>query len=102
MYKPLANDWIEEMVAGGKLEAMSTQKREQLAEEYAMIIEETIAAEAQKTLATMGKADEYERMKLFDGQYLNKYLNQTIPAFFSFKMEAIALAKEIILAKGKS
>ena len=45
----------------------------------------------------MRKAVEFERMLLYDGQYMNKYLNQTIPAYPAFRLEVFSKARKVIL-----
>ncbi len=96
MYKSIALDWIAELQTSGKLPTLCEEEKERLAVSYSARIEDIINQEALDTLAKMGKAEEYERMKLFDGQYLNKYLNQTLPGFFNVTMEALQKATEII------
>jgi len=97
MYKSLALEWIEEMYSSGEIPPLDEREKDKLAERYAVRIEEIIEQEARALLIRMGKGEEYERMQMFDGQYLNKYLNQTIPGFFDFKREALQKAKVIIL-----
>ncbi|MDD2672000.1 MAG: hypothetical protein PHW43_06280 [Syntrophales bacterium] len=69
---------------------------EALASEYAGKLEEFFNAEVARQLEIYGKLEEYERMLLYDTQYMSKYLNQTIPGFPAFRMEIFARAKKAI------
>jgi len=80
----------------GKLAGMDEAAFEALALEYAGKLEEFFNAEIARQLEIYGKLEEYERMLLYDTQYMSKYLNQTIPGFPAFRMEIFARAKKAI------
>jgi hypothetical protein len=67
--------------------------------DYARRIEAIYDSEVSRQMQHRGKDDEYDRMKLYDTQYMSKYLNQAIPGFPGFKMEILAKAKRIILGE---
>ena len=96
MYKETTRQWIAEMKAEGKLQDMDGDALNRLEDEYAKILEEKFEEAVKRQLAPSGKVAEFERMLIYDGQYMNKYLNQTIPGYPAFKMEIFAqLRKEI-------
>jgi hypothetical protein len=94
MFYQIAKEWVEELRKQNKCNA---DAMEELTREYAKRLEEIFNQEAKKQLERLNKAEEFERMLLWDTQYLSKYLNQTIPAFYSFRDEIIKKAKKIIL-----
>jgi hypothetical protein len=91
-----AKQWVEELRAQNKCDSSNA---EQLAREYAQKLEAFFNEEIKKQLAPVNKADEFERMLLWDTQYMNKYLNQTIPAFYAFREEVFKKAKKFILSQ---
>ncbi len=97
MYKDTARLWVGEQKEKGKLEGLDGEGMEKLANEYARQIEEGYEEAVKKQLEPVGKVAEFERMMIFDGQYMNKYLNQTIPGYPAFKAETLdQLKKQIV------
>lgn len=96
MYKETVKQWIAELKTEGKLQNVDDNGLEKLANEYAKILEEKFEEAIRRQLAPVGKVAEFERMMLYDGQYMNKYLNQTIPGYPSFKMEIFTQIKKEI------
>jgi hypothetical protein len=97
MYRETARHWIAEMKAEGKLQDLDGNALDKLTEEYAGKLEEKFEEAVRKQLEPSGKIAEFERMMIFDGQYMNKYLNQMIPGYPAFKMEIFdQIKKEII------
>lgn len=94
MFYQIAKEWVDELRRQNKCDSDAAEK---LVREYAQKLEEIFNEEAKKQLQPLNKADEFERMLLWDTQYINKYLNQTIPAFYSFREEIFKKAKKIIL-----
>lgn len=99
MYEETAKEWVEEMKAGGKLEGLDGEAVEKLVRQYARKIEEGYEEAVRKQLEPAGKVAEFERMMIFDGQYMNKYLNQTIPGYPAFKAETLSQLKKSIVDK---
>jgi hypothetical protein len=99
MYEEIAKQWIEEMQENGKIGSLRIEEINRLVTDYAHRIEEIFEHEVSKQMEYRGKADEYERMKLYDTQYMSKYLNQAIPGFLGFKVETFAKARKIILGE---
>lgn len=99
MYEEIAKQWIEEMREKGKIGSLSLEELNRLVDDYAQRIEGIFDEEVSKQMECRGKADDYERMKLYDTQYMSKYLNQAIPGFLGFKMEIFAKARKIILGE---
>jgi len=96
MYQETAKQWIDEMRAEGKLQDMDGDTLNRLTDEYAKKLEEKFEEAVKRQLAPAGKVADFERMLIYDSQYMNKYLNQTIPGYPAFKMEIFAqLRKEI-------
>ncbi|MFB3925400.1 MAG: hypothetical protein ACE14T_05045 [Syntrophales bacterium] len=96
MYYTAARGWIDDMLSEGKLKDLSREELDALAREYSAKLENFFQEEVTLLLEKMGKGKEYERMLLYDGQYANKYLNQTIPGFPAFRMEVFEKARKII------
>jgi hypothetical protein len=99
MYKEAARLWISELKEEGKLEGLDGEALEKLVNQYTQKIEEGYEEAVKKQLEPVGKVAEFERMMIFDGQYMNKYLNQTIPGYPAFKMETLNQLKKTILNK---
>lgn len=97
MFYQTAKEWVEELRSQNKIQDCSSTAIETLIRDYAGKIEEIFNEEARKQLEPINKADEFDRMLLWDTQYINKYLNQAIPAFYSFREEVFKKAKKIIL-----
>jgi hypothetical protein len=96
MFYGIAKQWVDELLKQNRCEPAAA---EQLVSEYAQKLEAIFNEEAKKQLQRFNKADEFERMLLWDTQYVSKYLNQTIPAFYSFREEVFAKAKKTILGE---
>ncbi len=99
MYLTTAKRWIAEEQFEGRLTGLDEDALEKLADDYARRLEEIYLAEVAKQMEKYGKAAEFERMLLYDGQYMNKYLNQTIPAYPAFRLEIFAKARKIIVGE---
>jgi len=97
MFKTTATEWIEELKERGKLRDVDEGKLAELADDYARRIEAFYEEAVRRQLEPIGKVAEYERMILFDTQYLSKYLNQTIPGFPAFRLEVFREARKAIL-----
>jgi len=101
MYIETARRWIAELRMEGKLADLDSEQLETLANDYAQKLEKIFTEEVTRQMEKYGKADEFERMLLYDSQYMNKYLNQTIPAYPAFRMEIFSKARKIILGEAK-
>ena len=97
MFIETARQWIEELRRADKLGDRSPRDLEDLAEEFARRLEDFFNGEVSRQLEACGKAADYERMLLYDGQYIHKYLNQSIPGYPAFRQEVLGKAKEKIL-----
>jgi len=97
MFEDTADRWIEELKAQGKLQDADGAELRRLAADYARRIEEFYDEAVRRQLEPVGKVAEYDRMILFDTQYLNKYLNQTIPGYPAFRFEVLQAARKAIL-----
>ncbi|HRR40833.1 MAG TPA: hypothetical protein P5244_06340 [Syntrophales bacterium] len=97
MYLETARRWVAELQDSGKLSDLDSDAFEKLAQEYARRLEEFYLEEVARQMEKCGKAVEFERMLLYDGQYMNKYLNQTIPAYPAFRLEVFSKARKVIL-----
>jgi hypothetical protein len=97
MFQELAGQWIDELVAEGKLDNIDFEGRKALTRDYGARIEEFFVAEVTRQLEPMGKVADFERMLIWDTQYTHKFLNQTIPGYPSFKMEILERARKKIL-----
>jgi hypothetical protein len=97
MYKETTRQWIADMKAEGKLQDLDGNALDKLTDDYARRLEEKYEEAIRRQLEPVGKVAEFERMMIFDGQYMNKYLNQMIPGYPAFKMEVFnQIKKEII------
>jgi hypothetical protein len=99
MYKETAREWVNQMKAEGRLEGLDDEALDKLVNQYATKIEEGYEEAVKKQLEPVGKVAEFERMMIFDGQYMNKYLNQTIPGYPAFKLETMNQLKKRIMEK---
>ncbi len=96
MFEETARKWIDEMRLEGKLKGVGGEALKQLAGDYASRLEKIFYEEVTKQLELRGKAEEFDRILLYDGQYVNKYLNQTIPGYQGFKTDIFINARKII------
>jgi hypothetical protein len=96
MFDETAVRWIDEMLLEGKLKGLSQKELKLLRSDYARRLEKIFHEEVSKQLKPSGKVEEFERMLDYDSQYLNKYLNQTIPGYPGFKMDIFNSARKII------
>lgn len=85
------------MLLEGKLKGVSEEELKRLTIDYAGRLEKIFYEEVTKQLEISGKVEEFERILLYDGQYVNKYLNQTIPGYPGFKMDTFNKAKKSLL-----
>jgi hypothetical protein len=97
MFSETAQRWIEELKARGKLQELDDAELRRLADDYARRIEAFYDEAVRRQLEPVGKVAEYDRMILFDTQYLHKYLNQTIPGYPAFRFEVLQEARKAIL-----
>jgi phosphoserine aminotransferase len=100
VFDEAAKKWIDELRSKGKLKGQKEAALKQLAVDYAGRLEKIFNEEVAKQLEIYGKIEEFKRMVLYDGQYMNKYLNQTIPGYSGFKMDVFNKAKKIIVDDG--
>lgn len=99
MFLETTRDWVNELHKEGKLEDKSPDELETLARELSVKLEEYYYEEIRDQMEKIGKAAEFERMVLFDTQYLSKYLNQTLPAFPAYRQEIFQRAKKKLLGE---
>lgn len=99
MFRETALHWISELEEAGKISRLDHESRSKLADDYAEKLEELFNEAVARQLEPLGKAAEFERMLLYDSQYMHKYLNQTIPSYYGFRAEIFEKAKKIILGE---
>jgi hypothetical protein len=97
MFEETARLWISEMFQECKLHEDDQEFLGQLTKDYARQLEDIFYCEVRNNLEKSGKVEEFERMLLYDSQYINKYLNQLIPGYTGFKVDTFEKAKKIIL-----
>jgi len=97
MFEETARLWIREMFEERKLYGYDQEFIRQLTKDYARRLEEIFYSEVRNNLEKSGKVEEFERMLLYDSQYINKYLNQLIPSYTGFKADIFDKAKKMIL-----
>lgn len=97
MFDEEAKRWVDEILMSGKFKELSKEELAKVKAGYAGRLEKIFHDEILKQLEPSGKVDEYERMLLYDSQYMNKYLNQTIPGYPRFKVDIFSRAKKIIV-----
>jgi hypothetical protein len=97
MFRETAEQWVQELKDRGGLKDVGAEELRRLVDDYARQIEEFYDAAVRRQLEPVGKVAEYDRMILFDTQYLSKYLNQTIPGFPAFRFEVLQAARKAIL-----
>lgn len=97
MFDETARMWIREMIERGTLRSEDEESLTQIAKDYARQLEDFFYREVTLHLEKSGKAAEFERMILYDSQYIHKYLNQTIPGYPGFRADIFNKAKKAIL-----
>lgn len=97
MFEETARQWVREMFKGGELSGCDEEYLKQLTKNYARQLEDFFICEVKKNLEESGKVGEFERMLLYESQYVNKYLNQTIPGYPGFRTDVFDRARKIIL-----
>jgi hypothetical protein len=97
MFDETAIRWIDEMLLEGKLKGLSQKELKLLRSDYVRRLEKIFHEEVSKQLEPSGKVEEFERMLDYDSQYLNKYLNQTIPGYSGFRTDVFNKAQKIIV-----
>jgi hypothetical protein len=75
MFEETARQWVREMQQEGKFSGYDEEFLKHLIKDYARQLEEIFTCEVKKNLEKTGKVGEFERMLLYDSQYINKYLN---------------------------
>jgi hypothetical protein len=99
VYEEAVRQWIDEPGQRGRFKDTGQEELDRVIREYARRLEEIFHQEVSRQLEPSGKAQEFERMLLYDTQYMNKYLNQAIPGFPAFRREIFEKAKKIILGE---
>jgi hypothetical protein len=99
MYEETVRQWIDEPGQQGRFKDAGQEERDSLIQDYARRLEEIFNEAVSRQLEPSGKAQEFERMLLYDTQYVNKYLNQAIPGFPAFRREVFERAKKTILGE---
>ncbi|MDQ5985552.1 MAG: hypothetical protein CSYNP_01264 [Syntrophus sp. SKADARSKE-3] len=99
MFRETALTWIAELQEAGKLTDLDAEARNKLANDYAQKLEDYFNEAIVNQLKPVGKAADFERMVLYDSQYVHKYLNQMIPGYYGFRSEIFDKAKKIILGE---
>jgi len=97
MFEETARQWVRGLFKEGKLSASDEESLKQLTKDYARQLEEFFISEIKRNLEKSGKVGEFERMLLYDSQYINKYLNQTIPGYPGFRTNVFDKARKTIL-----
>ncbi len=97
MFEETARQWVREMYGDIKSSGCDEEFLKQLTKDYARQLEEIFTSEVKKNLQKSGKVGEFERMLLYDSQYINKYLNQTIPGYPDFRTDIFDRARKMIL-----
>ena len=99
MFRETALTWIAELQEAGKLIDLDAETRSKLANDYAQKLEDYFNEAIVNQLKPVGKAADFERMVLYDSQYVHKYLNQMIPGYYGFRSEIFDQAKKVILGE---
>jgi hypothetical protein len=99
MFRETALTWIAELQEAGKLTDLDAETRNKLANDYAQKLEDYFNEAIVNQLKPVGKAADFERMVLYDSQYVHKYLNQMIPGYYGFRSEIFDQAKKAILGE---
>ncbi len=99
MFLEATRYWVNELQKKGKLADKSEAEMEQMAVDLSVKLEEYYYEQVRDQMEKLGKSAEFERMILYDTQYLSKYLNQTLPAFPAFKYEIFEQAKKKFLGE---
>jgi len=97
MFLETTRNWVNELQNEEKLVDKSPEELEKMARDLSVKLEEYYYEEIRDQMEKIGKAAEFERMVLFDTQYLSKYLNQTLPAFPAYRQEIFLRAKKKLL-----
>ena len=97
MFLETTRHWVNELQKEGKLAGKSPEETEQMALELSVKLEEYYYEQIRDQMEKLGKSAEFDRMILYDTQYLSKYLNQTLPAFPAFRYEIFEKAKKKLL-----
>jgi hypothetical protein len=97
MFDETVRMWIREMIEEGSMHGSDEEFLKKLTKDYARQLEEIFNREVTLHLEKSGKAEEFERMMLYDSQYIHKYLNQTIPGYPGFRADIFNKAKKTIL-----
>lgn len=99
MYYETVKEWADELIKDQKLKDIAKETLNKKILECEKLLEKIFMQEVAKQLEPINKVAEFERIVLFDSQYTNKYLNQTIPGFYNFRMEVFNKAKDAIINK---
>jgi len=99
MFKEIALTWISELQEMGKLPDLDPEARNRLAADYTQKLEEYFNEAVVNQLKPVGKAADYEKMMLYDSQYVHKYLNQVIPGYYGFRADIFNQARKAILGE---
>lgn len=101
MFYETAGDWVNAWIEDGSLPALEGDARSRVIKECAGRIEEIFCADVLRQLTPMGKAADFERMMVWDTQYVHKFLNQTVPGYPAFRADILSRAKGIVLEELK-
>jgi hypothetical protein len=96
MFKEETTRWVDEMRVEGKLAGLDETALKQLANEYAIKLEDYFNEAVRRQLAPVGKVADFEKMLIYDTQYTTKFLNQAIPGYMGFKIDIFHQAKNVI------
>ncbi len=97
MFDETVRMWIREMIEEGSMHGSDEEFLKQHTKDYAHSLRKFFIARLPLHLEKSGKAEEFERMMLYDSQYIHKYLNQTIPGYPGFRADIFNKAKKTIL-----
>lgn len=96
MFHETALGWIIEMEEKGTISGLDDAARKRLADDYALKLEAFFTEAVTEQLRPVGKAADFERMMIYDSQYVHKYLNQAIPGYYGFRSEIFEKARKAI------
>ncbi|MCK9230884.1 MAG: hypothetical protein M0Q23_08975 [Syntrophales bacterium] len=99
MFKETVLGWIAEMEEKGTIGRLDEGARTRLVDDYAVKLEEFFTQAVTKQLKPTGKAADFERMMIYDGQYVHKFLNQAIPGYYGFRAEIFEKARKAIIGE---
>ena len=96
MFRETVRGWIAEMEEKGTISGLDEAARKRLADDYTVKLEEFFTEAVADQLRPAGKTADFERMMIYDSQYVHKYLNQAIPGYYGFRSEIFEKARKAI------